>query len=163
MLLVWLPLQADRTRTTILLPVERASNVFFARTTINGLGPFWFTVDTGATLTVIDPAAAKLAGLAVRDGGTRPNIGVSAEEVSLATTSGARIKVGGAPVFAPPQLFVVPVRANAGYLGHAVDGVLGTDFFQQPRRRIQLRAVPRDASAIVNSPETDDDVGADHD
>ena len=130
-LLVWLPLQAERARTAIRLPVERASNVFFARTTINGQGPFWFTIDTGATLTVIDPAAAKLAGLVVRDGGPRTNVGVSADDVSVATTSGARIKVGGAPVFAPSQLFVVAVRANAGYLGHAVDGVLGTDFLSR--------------------------------
>jgi Aspartyl protease len=55
----------------------------------------------------------------------------------VATTSGARIKVGGAPVFAPPQLFVVAVRANAGYLGHAVDGVLGTDFLS--RHVVQFR------------------------
>jgi predicted aspartyl protease len=40
------------------IPVERGSNVFFARATINGAGPFWFTVDTGATLAVIDPATA---------------------------------------------------------------------------------------------------------
>ena len=130
-LLAWLPLQAGRVRTAIRLPVERASNVFFARVTINGIGPFWFTVDTGATLTVIDPAAAKLASLVVREARPRGNVGVSADDVSVATTSGARIEIGGAPVFAPPQLFVVPVRANAGYLGHAVDGVLGTDFLSR--------------------------------
>jgi hypothetical protein len=98
---------------------------------INGLGPFWFTVDTGATLTAIDPGAAKLAGLVVRDAGRRTNVGVSADDASVSTTSGARIEVGGAPVFAPPQLFVIAVRANAGYLGHTVDGVLGTDFLSR--------------------------------
>jgi predicted aspartyl protease len=131
MLLVWLLPQADRARTPIPLPVERASNVFFARATINGLGPFWFTLDTGATLTVIDPAAAKRAGLVVRDAGRRTNVGITAGDVVVATTSGARIQVGGAPEFAPPQLFVVAVRANAGYLGHTVDGVLGTDFLHR--------------------------------
>src|SRR5438067_1890920 len=100
-------------RTPIPVPVERASNVFFARTTINGVGPFWFTVDTGATLTVIDPSAAKRTGLVVRNAGRRPNIGVTAGDVSTATTTGARIEVGAAPVFAPLQLFVVAVSANA--------------------------------------------------
>jgi hypothetical protein len=74
---------------------------------------------------------------------------VSAGDVSVATTSGARIKVGGARVFAPPQLFVVAVRANAGYLGHAVDGVLGTDFlsrhvveFRYAESRVTLQPPP---------------------
>src|SRR5262245_32960838 len=144
----WLLLpQADRAPAPIPLPVERASNVFFARATINGRGPFWFTVDTGATLTVIDPAAATRAELVVRDAGRRPNVGITAGDVAMATTSGARIQVGDAPVFAPTELFVVPVRANAGYLGHAVDGVLGTDFlrrhiveFQYAASRVALHA-----------------------
>jgi len=112
------------------LPVERASNVFFARATINGVGPFWFTVDTGATLTVIDPTTAARLGLATRPAGRR-GIGVTGGETDMATTSGARIEIGGLPAFAPPSLFVVPVQSNAAYLGHQVDGVLGTDFLRR--------------------------------
>jgi len=161
-ILVWLaPRQAPgtRSRTAIPLPVERASNVFFARATINGLGPFWLTVDTGATLTVIDPGAARQAGLVVRDAGRRPNVGVASGEMSMAATSGARIEVGDVPAFAPPRLYVVAVRANAGYLGHAVDGVLGTDFlrryiveFDYADSQVTLRppsAARPDASASV--------------
>jgi predicted aspartyl protease len=161
-ILIWLaPLQtpAPRARTAVPLPVERASNVFFARATINGVGPFWLTVDTGATLTVIDPDAAKRAGLVVRSAGRRTNVGVAAGEMSMATTSGARIEVGGVPAFAPPQLYVVAVRANAGYLGHVVDGVLGTDFlrrsiveFNYAESRVTLRppaSGPSDSVASV--------------
>jgi predicted aspartyl protease len=157
-ILVWLaPRQAPA--TAIALPVERASNVFFARATINGVGPFWFTVDTGATLTVIDPDAAKRARLVVRQAGRRTNVGVTAGDVSTATTSGARIEIGGVPAFAPPQLYVVAVRANAFYLGHTVDGVLGTDFlrphiveFHYAESRVTLRppsAGPPDHGASV--------------
>lgn len=109
------------------LPTEFASHVFFARVTVNGLGPFWFTVDTGATLTVIDPAAAARAKLVVRDAGRRANVGIAAGDTVMATTTGARIAVGGLPVFAPPTLYVVAVQNNAAYLRHAIDGVLGTD------------------------------------
>jgi len=101
--------------------------VFFARATINGAGPFWFTIDTGATLTVIDPAAARRAGLPVRDAGRRSNVGIASADTSMATTAGARIDIPGLPPFSPPTLYVVPVRASAGPLGHAIDGVLGTD------------------------------------
>jgi predicted aspartyl protease len=113
------------------LPVEIASNVFFARVTVNDLGPFWFTVDTGATLTVIDPAAAARAKLVVRDAGRRANVGIAAGDMTMATTSGARINVAGLPVFAPATLYVVAVQNNAAYLGHAIDGVLGTDFLSR--------------------------------
>ena len=31
----------------------------------------------------------------------------------------------------PDVLYVVPVRGNAGFLGHQIDGVLGTDFLRR--------------------------------
>ncbi len=118
-------------RAPIPLPTEFASHVFFARVTVNGVGPFWFTVDTGATLTVIDPGAAARAKLVVRDAGRRANVGIAAGDMAMATTAGARIDVAGLPVFAPPSLYVVAVQNNASYLQHAIDGVLGTDFLSR--------------------------------
>ena len=113
----------------IVLPVERASNVFFVRTQINGRGPFWFTVDTGATLTVIDPSTARRAGLVVRPAGRRPNVGVGEEDTELATTA-ATIQIAGLPDFAPSFFYVMPVQSAASALGHAIDGVIGTDLFE---------------------------------
>ena len=112
--------------TAIVLPVEHASNVFFVRASINGQGPFWLTVDTGATLTVLDPSAVQRAGLAARSAGRRPNVGVGAGETELSTTT-ATVQIAGLPDFAPPFLYVMPVQAASGVLGHAIDGVLGTD------------------------------------
>jgi hypothetical protein len=113
------------------IPTERASNVFFAKVTINGTGPFWFTVDTGATLTVIDPEIASRLGLRVEDAGQRPNVGVGASLTAMGTTRGVTIRVEGAEPFTPDPLYVVPVRANADLLGHQIDGVLGTDFLRR--------------------------------
>jgi predicted aspartyl protease len=128
------------TQTPIRLPVERASNVFFARTTINGAGPFWFTIDTGATLTVIDPSAAARLGLVVRQAGRRLNIGIASGDVAVGVTSGATVTVGDAPPFTPSPLYVVGVRGNSGYLRHTVDGVLGTDFLKSHVVRFDYRA-----------------------
>jgi predicted aspartyl protease len=113
------------------LPTERSSNVFFASVTINGSGPFWFTVDTGATLTVIDPGTAQQVGLTTRPAGSRANVDVTGGETEMATTSGARLEIAGLRPFVPDVLYVVPVRGNAGFLGHQVDGVLGTDFLRR--------------------------------
>ncbi len=125
------PPVATQTPTAIRLPVEQASNVFFVRATLNGVGPLWFTVDTGATLTVIDPETASRVGLVPRAAGARPNVGTAPGETELATVSNARLEITGLPVFAPPTMYVVPVKQNSSLLGHQVDGVLGTDLLRR--------------------------------
>ena len=145
----------------MLLPTEQASNVFFVRTTINGDGPFWFTVDTGATLTVLDPATAARLNLATRPAGRRP-VGVTASETEMATTTGAKLEIEGLEPFAPWQMYVISVQGNAGWLGHHVDGVLGTDFlsryvveFDYQAGRVSVTAAragrPRQAGAGMGS------------
>jgi predicted aspartyl protease len=114
----------------LILPTERSSNVFFARATINGDGPFWLTVDTGATLTVLDPSAARRLGLDVRDSAASAHVGVASEATRLATASGVTIRLGDAPPFTPAPIYVLPVRAAASALGHHIDGILGADFLQ---------------------------------
>ena len=136
----------------IIVPAEIASNVFFARVAVNGAGPFWFTVDTGATLTVIDPAAAARAKLIVRSTGRRANVGVAAGETMLATTTGARLEVAGVAPFSPELLYVIDVQANARLLGHQIDGVLGTDFLS--RHVIQFDYATGRVS-IASSPSAD--------
>jgi hypothetical protein len=115
----------------VVLPVERASHVFFARATIDGQGPFWLTVDTGATLTVIDPSTAARLGLRVTNAGARPNVGVAAGLTPVATTRRATIQIGQAASFVPSPLHVVPVGAAQDLVGHRIDGILGTDFLAQ--------------------------------
>ena len=138
------------------LPTEFASNVFFARGTINGAGTFWFTVDTGATLTVIDPEAAERAQLVVRNAGQRANVGIAAGATSLQTTAGVRVDVGGLPSFAPPFIYVVNVRSNSAALGHTVDGVIGTDVlsrhvveFDYALKRVRVGRAPDPQRAVL--------------
>jgi hypothetical protein len=118
-------------RPPVRLPVERAAHVFFARATINDRGPFWLTVDTGATLTVLDPETAQTLGLPVTGAGVRRDVGVATGLTPMATTRGATIKIGAAAPFTPSPLYVVPVRATQAYMGHPIDGVLGTDFLSK--------------------------------
>ena len=128
-LAAWTAAQAPR--PPVVLPVERASHVFFARATINGRGPFWLTVDTGATLTVLDPSTVRALGLPVRELGVDARVGVAAGVTSMATVSGVRISLGDAPVFAPAPVYVVPTRDAEGPMGHRIDGILGTDFLRR--------------------------------
>ncbi len=113
------------------LPVERAANVFFARATVNGRGPFWLTVDTGATLTVLDPATVEELGLTMRLADARPDVGVGAGTTTVAMASGAVIRTGEAAPFRPSPLYLVGVRDAEAALDHRIDGVLGHDFLEQ--------------------------------
>jgi predicted aspartyl protease len=122
---------ALQTATGVPLPVDRASNVFFARATINGQGPFWMTVDTGATLTVLDPATAARLDLRLRPADSRPDVGVGGRVTPVATTTGATIVVNGVVPFRPVPLYVVGVRDAEAALGHRIDGVLGHDFLRR--------------------------------
>jgi len=110
------------------LPVDRAGNLFFARASVNGRATVWLTVDTGANLTVLDPAVAQSLDLPVLDPQSRTDVGSGEGPTDFSRTRGVAMRVGDLPEFAPPSLFLVPVRSLSGFVGHAVDGVLGVDF-----------------------------------
>lgn len=120
-----------QTAATVELPVESSASVFFARSTINGQGPFWLTVDTGATLTVLDPETVERLGLSAVAATTRPDVGVGASATEVARTEGATIVVDGTPPFRPSSLYVIAVRGAEAGLGHQIDGILGHDFLRQ--------------------------------
>lgn len=153
--LVTAALAASRAQTSLppsplALPTERASNVFFAQADVNGVGPMWFCLDTGANLTVLDPAAARSLGLTVIDEGARSGVGSATGFTQLGRTRGVAVHVGGMPPFAPASLYVVPVRAMAGFLRHPIDGVLGVDFM----RRHVVEFDYANGAVIVHEPAT---------
>lgn len=126
------PRQPDQPRAGAhVLPADHRREVFFAQATIDGKGPFWFTVDTGATLTVIDPRTAKRLGIAVRNLGERHDVGTASGPTLMGATRRSVIRVGDLPPFTPARMYVVPVSANEKLLGHQIDGVLGTDFLMR--------------------------------
>jgi len=133
------PPAAAKPARPVVVPVEQVANVLFARVELNGRGPYWFTVDTGATLPVIDPATAGALSLPISEVGERRDVGIGDRPTRLQATRGVTIRVGGAAPFTPRRLFVVPVGANAAALGHRVDGVLGTDFLSRYNAEFDFR------------------------
>jgi len=121
----------------VTLPTERVGNIFFARGAVNGPstplrpGALWFTLDTGANLSVLDPATAQSLHLAVSDAGRQTGVGTGAGATPLGRAGGVSVSVGTLAPFAPATMFVVPVREMSGFLNHRIDGVLGVDFMRR--------------------------------
>src|SRR5262249_48514687 len=103
------------------LPTERASNVFYAQTMVNDVGPMSLSLETGANLSVLDPDAARSAGLTIADEGARPGVGPGSEVTQLGRIQGVTFRVGRAVTFTQASMFVVPVRAMAAALRHPID------------------------------------------
>ena len=80
----------------IALPTERATNIFFARAAVNGAGPLWLTLDTGANLSVLDPTVARSRGLVVTDAGRQAGV-ERALPTQLGSVRGVSISAGNWP------------------------------------------------------------------
>src|SRR5688572_14483986 len=79
----WAPPQAQREPVfpgsgECRLPYEEVAGHLFVRGTIGASGPLWFTLDTGASLSLLDEACARRLGLALAPG--RPIAGAGGTE-----------------------------------------------------------------------------------
>jgi hypothetical protein len=138
----------------VTLPTGVSKHVFFVQAMLNARGPFWLTLDTGATHTVFDRATAGALGLPVRSAGARAGVALGAATTDLATTDPIDVRVGDLPAFRPRPTYILPVKAAETLLGHRIDGVLGTDYLSRhvleidgPRARARLLPPSTDEAA----------------
>lgn len=90
------------------LPTERCGGYFLAPTMINGKGPFMMLFDTGASITVLTPAAARAAGVSNRI---------------------RKIDIGPLHVSGRIRCSIKPLKHLARALGRDYDGILGHQVF----------------------------------
>ena len=99
--------------------------LLFVQVAVNGAGPFWFCVDTGASHTVIDPYVVQQTGLKKVGAGTTTGAGAGA--VQIERSEPAAVKLGKIEVrVAEPwviDLSNVPIPKST-------HGLVGFEFFQ---------------------------------
>lgn len=103
---------------------------------VNGQGPFAFTLDTGATITLVSPEVAQASGLpvvgkgeATGAGGKFPVTLARANEVSVGNAVARDLPVG-----------IFDVSPLGGVMGTKIDGILGHNFLQLFRVTIDYRS-----------------------
>lgn len=111
------------------IPFETNANKIYLPVSINGSGPFWFILDSGAAFDVIDRRRAEALSLSLKEVG---EVGGAGERrVSMAIASDVKMKLA-AVEFGAPRVNVIPVSDSIEkFEGRAVDGLLGFDFFQR--------------------------------
>lgn len=111
------------------LPFEFNANKIYLPVQVNGAGPFWFILDSGASFDALDKDRAVAAGVQTYGGSTVRGAGEQLVEVTSAR--GVSLRLGGREV-AGEGLAVLPLNSLlSNSEGRAVDGLLGHGFFSR--------------------------------
>ena len=138
--------------TQVTLAFTRHDNGIVVGATINGKGPFYFVVDTGATATVISDKTAKQAGL-MPTGKKAHVVGVAGKRMHAWVGRAREISVSGAKA----KQMEMMVRDISMLNKQGLAGLLGQDFLgrftvkiDNPNQEITL-ALPDKAKPMVMS------------
>jgi hypothetical protein len=110
------------------VPVELHEEMPFLRVKVNGAGPFWFNVDSGAGACVIDKAAA--ARLSIQGEGELQGTGAGAGTFPYSLASKVRFTVGEVS-FAPEKTRVIDLSGVPIPPDRKLTGLLGYDFLRR--------------------------------
>jgi hypothetical protein len=107
-------------RPVAVIPFVRNDKLIMVKVRVGGSRPLWFTVDSGARHSVLDPVTAKMLHLRLGAAGTTTGTGRGA--VPLVHTAPVTLRVGAASVRAGAPIVIdlshVPLpRPSAGLLG----------------------------------------------
>ena len=122
---------------TIPLDIQADGHVYL-QARLNGKGPFWFALDSGAEGDMLTPAAAKSLGLKGEGAVQMHGVGASSAEAGFLTVD--RVGIGDA--WMSQQTFSVSpaVTVIGDVQGEPCAGILGADFFQRFVVRIEYAA-----------------------
>ena len=115
------------TLASISIPFDFAGDEIFVPVRVNGSAPMWFSLDSGASSTIIDSTRARELGLTA--GETVEGRGAGSGTVAYTRLSSpVSLAVGRLPA-SSTTLLSVDLIGPAKNAGHAMDGILGYEFF----------------------------------
>jgi hypothetical protein len=124
------------TARSIDIPIEMYRGYLGMRIRINGIGPFFFLLDTGASMTLMSKTAADSLGLNIS--GNVPMRGIGGFG-SVGFVEIDSIGIGVLPFYLK-RVLVYDFNNVSGMLGMRIDGILGYDFFARFPMKINNKA-----------------------
>jgi len=110
------------------IPFELNSNHIYVQATINGKGPLWFILDTGAGVTVLNADYAEALGLELQGRFEGRGAGEASTDVSV--IKDASFTLPGIELM-HQTIMAIPFTALEPYEGRRIDGVLGYDLISR--------------------------------
>lgn len=109
---------------------QRDGKLPMVQVRVNGSGPYWFIVDSGASRTVLDTRLADELGLAITGRGSTTGTGTGA--VQLAYAGGVTIKLGAVEYASEPYV----IDLSGVPISKQVRGLVGSEIFKSHVVRI---------------------------
>jgi predicted aspartyl protease len=102
---------------------QRDGKLIMAQVKVNGRGPYWFLVDSGASRSVIDPTLAQELGVNVA---SQTSItGTGAGKVAAAIAEPIRIAIGGSEYRSEPYI----IDLSGAPMSDEIRGLVGSELF----------------------------------
>lgn len=119
--------RAARQPAVARVPFEMNGNSLFLQVRLNGSGPLWFVLDTGAAITVLNSTTVRSLNLRTgRSGSVRGAGG----DVQTTQITGVTFDVGGAAL-KDLSVAALSLAQIENTVGRAIDGILGAEFFKR--------------------------------
>ena len=112
---------------------RRDGKLMMVQAKVNGLGPYWFIVDSGAPRTVLDPAFAREIGVTAQSPTSVTGTGQGAVAAAIAVP--VRVSLGGTDYRSQPYL----IDLSGAPLPKETKGLIGSELFASHVVRIDPR------------------------
>jgi len=145
-------------QAVIELPFELLHGTIIVPATVNGAGPFWMMLDTGADPSIVELGIAKSAGLKIAASGQQGSGGGTSHNLSYETSLPV-VQLGGLTAIKIDAL-AMDLSKLSSTLGRPIGGVLGYSLFKRrivqidyPNRKVRFyKDAPSCAGAALSQP-----------
>lgn len=110
------------------IPFELTQNHIFLKVSVNGSGPLWFLLDTGAAFPVLNEK--KVAELGLKKQGNLEGRGAGEGTSNVSLVANLSYKLPGVELL-NQRAGTLPLDSIEGYEGRKIDGILGYDFISR--------------------------------
>ena len=113
-----------------IIPFAAYSNYVWLSVQVNGSRPLQFTLDSGASSSVISQRVADELGLGAKGAHRESNLGTGESAPTVSRAANVTLTVSGIDL-RKKEISVVSMEALESAIGHRIDGILGAEIFQR--------------------------------
>jgi predicted aspartyl protease len=143
-------------QAVIELPFELIHGTIIVPATVNGAGPFWMMLDTGADPSIVELGIAKSAGLKIAASGQQGSGGGTSHNLSYETSLPV-VRLGGLTATKVDAL-AMDLSKLSSTLGRPIGGVLGYSLFKRrivqidyPNRKVRFYKIAPSCAGVSHS------------